>query len=428
MKITSRLLLINKKPLIIFPFLTIFLVGCSDTTINKYDNLAQIDGYRNVILMIGDGMGINHLKVAEAYNQSPTFIVGEAEISGWVKTASFNSTITDSAAAATALSTGIKTRNGNIAYKDCFKLTTMSEYAHAYGMSTGIIATETLTGATPAAFSSHNRSRKNTDHIFVEQIRSNVDIFMGAGKSYYDSRVSDINDQRRPYYTNFEALQNAIDKFVSGEEKLTSFLASFDVISTSSSTASSPIIVGEILQPGFDTYQHVLGDNRLIGIGYNADENGFVTGMKISAYNVLSGEEETLQTYNIFSYDYSSGTSWSYGFSEALYNHKALLVSVERGYFGFAVQAYEYGYVESSGSGGSWYAIYHSYYYLFKIDFANEDPIADPIIIEHPSSNDYYVGVDRGLMIDDYVYTLSDQIVITYSLVDARILEPHLVF
>lgn len=191
---------------------------------------------------------------------------------------------------------------------------------------------------------------------------------------------------------------------------------------------SSPTIVGEILQPGFDTYQHVWGDNRLIGIGYDADENGFVTGMKISAYNVSSGEEEPLQTYNIFSYDYSSGTSWSYGFSEALYNHKALLVSVERGYLGFAVQAYEYGYVESSGSGGSWYAIYHSYYYLFKIDFANKNPIADPIIIEHPSSNDYYVGVDRGLMIDDYVYTLSDQMVITYSLADAQILEPHLVF
>jgi len=240
MKITSKLLLISKKPLVIFAFLTIFLVGCSDATISKYDNLPRIDGYKNVVLMIGDGMGINHLKVAEAYNQSPTFIISEAEISGWVKTASLNSAITDSAAAATALSTGIKTRNGNIAYKDCFKLTTMSEYAHAYGMSTGIIATETLTGATPAAFSSHNRSRKNTDHIFVEQIRSNVDIFMGAGKSYYDSRVSDINDQRRPYYTNFEALQNAIDKFVSGEEKLTSFLASFDVISTSSSTASSP--------------------------------------------------------------------------------------------------------------------------------------------------------------------------------------------
>ena len=107
MKITSKLLLISKKPLIIFAFLTIFLVGCSNATISKYDNLPRIDGYKNVVLMIGDGMGINHLKVAEAYNQSPTFIISEAEISGWVKTASLNSAITDSAAAATALSTGI---------------------------------------------------------------------------------------------------------------------------------------------------------------------------------------------------------------------------------------------------------------------------------------------------------------------------------
>lgn len=192
------------------------------------------------------------------------------------------------------------------------------------------------------------------------------------------------------------------------------------------SKPSEPTIAGQIVQEGFDTYQHEWGAGNLIGIGYDADQFGSITGMKISAYNVTSGEEETLQTFAIFSYGYSDNSSWSYGYSEALYNHKSLLLSVEKGYLGFAVEAMEYGYTD--GAERDWYYHYHSYYYLFKIDFSRENPIADPIIIQHPTSDDYYLGVDRGVMIDDYVYTLSDYGVITYSLAADAIVEPPLIF
>jgi hypothetical protein len=87
----------------------------------------------------------------------------------------------------------------------------------------------------------------------------------------------------------------------------------------------------------------------------------------------------------------------------------------------------EYGY-EDGVSKRDWYYRYHSYYYLFKIDFSEENPIADPIIIEHPTSDDYYLGVDRGVMIDDYVYTLSDYGVITYSLSGGAVVDPPLSF
>ncbi|MDD3938264.1 MAG: beta-propeller domain-containing protein [Bacilli bacterium] len=193
------------------------------------------------------------------------------------------------------------------------------------------------------------------------------------------------------------------------------------------SDPSNPVIDGQIEQEGFDTYQHEWGEGNLIGIGYNADQFGSVTGMKISAYNVAQDEEETIQTYEIFSYGYTDDASWSYGYSEALYNHKALLLSVSKGYLGFAVEAVEYGY-EDGVSERDWYYRYHSYYYLFKIDFSEENPIADPIIIEHPTSDDYYLGVDRGVMIDDYVYTLSDYGVITYSLSGGAVVDPPLSF
>jgi len=230
------------------------------------------------------------------------------------------------------------------------------------------------------------------------------------------------------------------------------------------SEPTTPIISGTIEQEGYDTYQHPWGDGRLVGIGYDADENGMVTGLKISAYNTALGTEETIQTKVLSTYGASGENTWSYGYSEALWNPKALLVSVEHGIIAFSVQAYEYGYTtnptsetssedptstdgdvttssettpadgssaESTGNTDgyeSWYWTYHSYYYIFQIDFENSSPISDPIIIEHPTSQDYYVNVDRGILIDGYVYTISNREVIVYSLVDKEIFGSGLTF
>lgn len=213
------------------------------------------------------------------------------------------------------------------------------------------------------------------------------------------------------------------------------------------SDPTHPSITGTIEQNGYDTYQHPWGTGKLVGIGYDADDNGMVTGMKISAYDTSGTEPSLVQTYKLFSYDVDGETSWTYGYSEALWNPKALLVSVEHGIIGFAVQAYEYGYrtvegtrsVDVSGSETSsetadtyynqeWYCNYHSYYYIFKIDFASNTIIQAPAIVEHPVSTDYYVNVDRGILIENYVYTISNREVITYSLADKAIFEPNLYF
>lgn len=188
-----------------------------------------------------------------------------------------------------------------------------------------------------------------------------------------------------------------------------------------------PVITGEIEQLGYDTYQHVWGENQLLGIGYDATQSGQISGIKISAYNVEVGAETTLQTYTLLSTGSINENSWSYGYSEVLYNHKSLLVSIEDGIIGFPVVAYEYGYngsVEDPYYG--WYYTYHSYYYIFKIDFTATNPISDPIIIEHPTSNDYYIGVDRGVLIDGYIYTISNKQVITYSVNDNAVVTPSL--
>ena len=194
------------------------------------------------------------------------------------------------------------------------------------------------------------------------------------------------------------------------------------------SDPTSPVITDEIHLPGFDTYQHPWGENKLLGIGYDADNNGTISGMKLTAYNTTSGGASEIQTRTLNSEE-EKEFSWSYSYSEALWNHKALLVSPTNGLFGFPVEAYEYGYtpVPSGDYIDNWYFNYHSYYYLFLIDFSLAAPISAPIIIEHPASDQYYVGVDRAVMIEGYVYTLSDHQVVTYDIAAKTVLEKILV-
>ena len=210
----------------------------------------------------------------------------------------------------------------------------------------------------------------------------------------------------------------------------------------------NPTFSSEIILPGFDTYQHVWSEDHLIGIGYNIDPTtGWMSGMKLTTYNVGDDARE-LQTLNISEYVTTSlphdlEMTWSFSYSEALWNHKAILVSPEQNVFGFAVNAWAGGYrgvttegevpptdsdtsddeSEPSGDDESYYFEFHSMFFLFQFDFTSEEPILEPIIISHPSSTFDYVNVDRGVMINDVVHTLSNRQVISYSLTEKAIIQ-----
>ncbi|HNX16628.1 MAG TPA: beta-propeller domain-containing protein [Bacilli bacterium] len=219
-------------------------------------------------------------------------------------------------------------------------------------------------------------------------------------------------------------------RFIEEQAYIVTFLQTDPLYIIDLSEPSAPTITDEVHLLGFDTYQHPWGENRLLGLGYQADEQGMVEGIKLTAYNVAAGSASEIQTYELTVNHTESQSNWTYSYSEALWNHKALLVSVDHGIFGFPVQAYEYGYTTDGESEGeqNWYSNYHSYYYLFKVDFTKESPIAEPIIIEHANSEQYYVNVDRAVMIDGFVYTLSDRQVITYDLNTSTLVSPTLDF
>lgn len=187
----------------------------------KIDNIADIDyqGEKlNVILMIGDGMGFNHLKAAEArYGE---LFMQSAEIKGQVTTFSRNIFgPTDSAAAATALATGVKTDNGNVGqYLGKAKQST-TELAISLGMATAILATEGVDGATPAGFSAHTDSRTDLDGILDDQLKSKVDIFMGSNIERYSSLSEKIEKSGYSFADDMSKLDMNDDKiFASFEE------------------------------------------------------------------------------------------------------------------------------------------------------------------------------------------------------------------
>lgn len=186
---------------------------------------------KNIILMIGDGMGFNHLEVTKAYAEIDELHMETLPIKGEMSTFS-RSSITDSAAAGTAISTGYKVHNENIAYYNGNNLETITQIAIASGRKTGVVISETLLGATPTAFTSHAPSRNNTDLLFNTQIDSGVNVLMGEGKSYYSARRSLIENKGYSFSTNF----NDIDK---NSNKI---LASFDSVSAGEHSDTSPTL------------------------------------------------------------------------------------------------------------------------------------------------------------------------------------------
>ena len=154
---------------------------------------------QNIIMVVGDGMGPSFTTAYRMYADDPStaeveetvfdrLLVGMASTHPDMETGY----ITDSAASATALSTGVKTYNGAIGV-DANKqpVQTVLELAKMQGRKTGIAVTSQINHATPASFGAHNESRQNYDKIadgyFDVKINGQfvLDVMLGGGWQYF---------------------------------------------------------------------------------------------------------------------------------------------------------------------------------------------------------------------------------------------------
>ncbi len=147
---------------------------------------------RNIILMIGDGMGITQIS-AGLYMNGNKLNLERFPVIGLHKSYSGDNLVTDSAAGATAFSAGKKTYNGAIGVgMDTLPVETILETAEKRGLPTGMISTSTIVHATPASFISHNEGRQNYEEIALDFVTgAEIDFWIGGGKRFFDRRLMD---------------------------------------------------------------------------------------------------------------------------------------------------------------------------------------------------------------------------------------------
>jgi alkaline phosphatase len=141
---------------------------------------------KNIILFIGDGMGLSQVTAAKV--AKGTLEMERCPVTGFVTTWPASSFVTDSAAAATALATGVKTRNGMLGISPNGQLLrNVVEAAEEKGKSTGVAVNCSLTHATPSGFIAHVLHRSMDVEIAKQIAASDVDVLFGGGLDYFNS-------------------------------------------------------------------------------------------------------------------------------------------------------------------------------------------------------------------------------------------------
>jgi alkaline phosphatase len=143
---------------------------------------------KNVIMLIGDGTGLVQLTTGQyaLVGKKGRLHIQTLPVTGFVRTYSSDNLITDSAAGATAYTCGLKTYNGAIGVnaegKPC---KTILELAEEKGLSTGLVATSSITHATPASFAAHVAKRSMQEDIAAQFLNSGVEVFLGGGVKWF---------------------------------------------------------------------------------------------------------------------------------------------------------------------------------------------------------------------------------------------------
>jgi len=195
---------------------------------------------KNIIVMISDGCGYYHVDAAslyqygkigaQPYEKFPVKFAMATYSDGhdydpkraW---ADFNyvskgSTPTDSAAAGTAISAGLKTYKGAIGLgPDKTPVKGVIEIAEQKGKATGVVTSVQFSHATPASFAAHNESRNNFEQIAKEMIyKSQLEVIMGCGNPDYDNDGKPTSKKEYKYVGGKTTWEDIKDGSVTGAD------------------------------------------------------------------------------------------------------------------------------------------------------------------------------------------------------------------
>lgn len=204
--------------------ITVMFVSCSGVKKDEKQS-SNSQPVKNVIFLIGDGMGLSQIHAAMTANYGKLNIA-KCNYIGLQKTSSADNYITDSAASGTALACGKKTKNGMIGMDSIGnELKSILKIAEEHDYGTGVLSTSAITHATPASFVANQISRNMYEEIAADFLETDLDVFIGGGSDHFLKRKDGrnlINELREQDYTVLFS-RDSIKSFSGG--KLAGFTA-----------------------------------------------------------------------------------------------------------------------------------------------------------------------------------------------------------
>ncbi|CAM4519186.1 alkaline phosphatase [Paenibacillus typhae] len=254
---------------------------------------------KNLIVLIGDGMGpaqisaaryfqqytkgISHLNIDPYYVGQATTYADRGEDGGKI----VSGIVTDSASAGTAFATGHKTYNAGISVSNedvSRPFASIIEAAESTGKATGLVTTARITHATPAVYASHVRNRDNESAIASQYLESGVDVLMGGGKQFFVTKEekgkrtdkSLIPDFKAKGYTVVENA-SALNALTSKNTKVLGLFGSSHVAYVPDRTAETPSLAAmtskalNILSTDKDGFVMMIEGGRIDHAGHAND-------------------------------------------------------------------------------------------------------------------------------------------------------------
>jgi alkaline phosphatase len=197
------------------------LVACVQTEHEPNQNSGTA---KNIILLIGDGMGVSHIYAGMTISEKPLNIE-QFKVAGFAKTYSASDYITDSGASGTAIATGYKTYNKAIGVDmDTIPHKSILQYAEDNNKATGLVATSQVTHATPASFIAHSNSRYNYEDIAADYLKTDIDVFIGGGLKYFNQRSDSVDLTKELLANNYELALSIDEVLASKSAKIAGLL------------------------------------------------------------------------------------------------------------------------------------------------------------------------------------------------------------
>lgn len=154
---------------------------------------------RNIILLIGDGMGPNQVLAAQLtrFPNGGKLTMQTLPVKTYIQTDNVEGKVTDSAAASTALATGVLTKNGMLGMDpEGRELKTIAQAARKQGRAAGIATTTPIAHATPAGFASHVPSRGEMTEIAKQMLNNGLEVMFGGGVEHFLHKSQEGSDRK----------------------------------------------------------------------------------------------------------------------------------------------------------------------------------------------------------------------------------------